>query len=107
MNNVYKLFLLHVRFSPPGIVLTVAANEGRLDLSLLVPAELRGPHSRGLFGVFDGDRNNDLTPLRGDGTNGIPLRMSGVSERNIFDNFADTCTWLERPVKDRFTRAIY
>ncbi|KAI0231854.1 hypothetical protein LSAT2_017799 [Lamellibrachia satsuma] len=83
---------------PNGIVLTVAANERRLDLSLLVPVELQGPHTRGLFGIFDGVPDNDLTPLRKDGNNGIPLRMSGVSERNIFDNFADTwrTKWYER-----------
>ncbi len=90
--NKFKSNDSHV--SSPGIVLTVAVNERRLDLSLLVPDDLAGPHTRGLFGLYDAFPGNDLTPLRTDGNNGIARDPSRESERSIFDNFAESCTLL-------------
>lgn len=77
-------------FTPSGLILRLAENNGVMLPSLSVTVGLEAAGSRGLYGVVDGDAANDLTDASGAVVDIDPSLTQAEQDELIFDQFGTT-----------------
>ena len=85
LTAVYKLYLMNFCFSGWAMKVTAGQSLLSVEVSYSQRSNTTSVTTAGLLGIFDDEKDNDLTPPEG-----APL-LSDAKEREIYYQFGQKC----------------